>query len=231
MTSVTFSSWWEFRERLIGYFQQNASRRSQLIFRGQGDANWSLETTLDRWRKFENDLDREDCVRALLDQFSRELGHLEVSPLEEIRGEALELLARHHGLPSPLMDWTQSPYVAAYFAFESAQFKTSGEVAIWVLDRSRIPTAFNLMDLIEDYRLVQFNRRARRQQGVFIRVRTGRLPLETLAADTMTRYLIPVGEARSALTELDEMGINSTNLFADMDGAARTAKFRVHERE
>ena len=27
---------------------------------------------------------------------------------------------RHHGFPSPLLDWTKSPYIAAFFAFNEA---------------------------------------------------------------------------------------------------------------
>jgi len=38
---------------------------------------------------------------------------------------------RHHGFPSPLLDWTRSPYVATFFAFRK-EGDPNGRVAIFV---------------------------------------------------------------------------------------------------
>ena len=38
---------------------------------------------------------------------------------------------RHHGFPSPLLDWTKSPYIAAYFAMVNAPQKEVKKVSVF----------------------------------------------------------------------------------------------------
>lgn len=219
-------SWRHFREVLDGYFSVSSSRRQQLIFRGQPDAGWGLTTTLDRSRQFDSDSERERVVDALLDEFRREAVRLGLEGVNLPHSEALELLGRHHGLPSPILDWTESPFIASFFAFEEATH--AGDVAIWVLDRAKCDAqAFEAIQIIEDIDLLQFNRRALQQRGVFVRVLTATNDLATLIPDAVHRFTVPARDRTIALTELDEMTINAAYLFEDAGGAARTSVARM----
>jgi hypothetical protein len=51
--------------------------------------------------------------------------------------------------------------------------------------------------------------------------------MEELLGKALTKIEIPASERSIALADLDEMGLNSTNLLYDLDGAARTARSRI----
>ncbi len=109
-----------------------------IVFRGQGDADWELQSTLERSsnREFSvaSYLERATSVQNSIESVSSRLWNLPSLP--EIRREIENdsdsmrvhlpcypylVYLRHLGFPSPFIDWSFSPYVAAYFAMESAR--------------------------------------------------------------------------------------------------------------
>jgi hypothetical protein len=129
-------TWEQFRSSLLKFAALPRVRRAQLLFRGQADASWTLRATLDRFRTFTNDVERLFFVNGLLEEFRREAVIVKSAADMLPENDALELLARHHGLRSPLLDWTQSPYIASYFAYNSNDGRAPARV--WVLDRAKL---------------------------------------------------------------------------------------------
>lgn len=111
---------------------------SPLLFRGHGDACWSLETSLERVCR-ERGLSQEwswEGYSKLLDEvrpsFSSQIKREYDSPERNYRtnpgpypppGFRLMIDLRHHRFPSPLLDWTECYHVAAYFAFAQPKFE------------------------------------------------------------------------------------------------------------
>lgn len=219
--------WPAFRKRLQEYASLDLRRRRLLVFRGHASSAWPLRPTVDRNRDFDRDGDRDKYIKDLLDEFRREVIGLGAQSGAVTAGDAFELLARHHGLPSPLLDWTESPFIASFFAFQDADAFVAKSVAIWMLDCESMGAIDARIDLIRDLDAIRSNHRALRQRGVFLRVNTAMSTVESLLTEALTKFVLPATSRSIALAELDEMRLNAVDLFQDLDSAARTARYRV----
>ncbi|HIE5057138.1 TPA: FRG domain-containing protein [Stenotrophomonas maltophilia] len=109
----------------------------QLIFRGQRRSDWSLMPSLGRIS--ENGVVSENLAATQLERFKRAIrGRLSDNSLVD-EDDELWSIGQHHGLMTPLLDWTYSPYVALFFAFAKADSKDEEENpyrVVYVLNKS-----------------------------------------------------------------------------------------------
>ncbi|WP_404993548.1 FRG domain-containing protein [Cupriavidus pauculus] len=211
-------------------------------YRGHGSNQFRLETTLSR-------IGRSNVLRYWSDVIPMFRNHAET-----VLGQAFDMtqaldiskllgLAQHHGLPTPLLDWTNSPYVAAYFALSDAIENRSGRpkvryARVYGLSQSffnnHSPGIVTLPSLIPyAYSLevsAMGNPRLHAQQGRFIVTNVGNVEafICNIQAALGITYLvaadIPIAEAEVALDDLRLMGITAASMFPGLDGLCRMIK-------
>lgn len=116
-------SWRDYTELLESPFFNRPG--VQLIFRGQRRSDWSLMPTLGRLS--DNGIVTGNLAATQLERFKRAIrGRLSDNSLVD-EDDELWSIGQHHGLMTPLLDWTYSPYVALFFAFAKADSKDEEE--------------------------------------------------------------------------------------------------------
>lgn len=108
---------------------------NHFVYRGQANADWAIESSLERtigpkWSK-ENAKKFEDFS---LQQFQSKF-HLydseNVGPDSKLGWLAI---MQHYGVPTRLVDFTESPYVALYFALENYSPQGKHDLSVFAID-------------------------------------------------------------------------------------------------
>lgn len=232
---VHLHSWAQFKEIVPSrLFPTVPFQRGVFLFRGHGSAQWPLMSAFDRWYNRGDRALKGSAADRLIELFRKEAegtavdGNVWDDPLRTLS------LAQHHGIPTRLLDWTESPYVAAFFAFAGIGLVAEPEdfVAVWALDtRNPIWSREYGVELLEVP--TQGNERLRTQLG---RHSLLRAPFDTLEeyvahfpdqSAALIQFVVPSSEASMALAELDIMGINYSRIFPGLEGCARAARLRM----
>jgi hypothetical protein len=178
---------------------QLITREHRYGFRGHADHQWKLEPTAMRFidqieaahpeRKADRVRTGELALKRLLEAFRTNLIVNHDLPEEAVERIDLWQYGQHFGLPSPLLDWTHSPYVALFFALSSPTRSELDSRCVWVLNLEMLgflnravleevrpkhedrlhgellDQQFPLLEIVEE--VSQHNRRVAFQQGFF----------------------------------------------------------------
>lgn len=242
--NINLVSWDEFKAKVSDHIKHNLGPR---MCRGQSNSNWPLMTSFHR-----------NPNGLTLTQYFQTVEHLAdvVGTLEnrvidtrdaEVNGSFLAYL-QHHGFPTPLLDWSLSPYIAAYFAFADViDAKPQSEhISIYVFDFLKWISRWRP---IYDYTVTDAhvsvlkpkslgNRRQLHQQGFYYMwtnvsdiERHVRLLEQSQKETYLEIYRIPASEKFYAITDLEVMGITAFSLFGTTDALCKHYKESIFRKD
>ncbi len=220
-------TWEEAKTKFFGL------ERDRYIFRGQHNSKWLLQTGFHRRNRYNLSRYERLDIPLLHAETSAKTKHVFdlTKPLEL---GAFYALIQHHGYPTPLLDWTHSPFVAAYFAFNEKITPSDNVdyVRIFVFDEKNWCSDFYRLQTIKatypHFSLLKplalENPRMAPQQSVFTVTNIADIEnfLLTRSEVKAKSYIyaidIPIAHRVRALSDLSLMGISAASLFPGLDG-------------
>jgi len=230
-------NWATFRDYVAGL----EGRR--LLFRGQ-NAPWRLRTSFHRTLRADLTRFLREDIQVLHKHLSATTKHVFTLEIPNENGAFYNLI-QHHGYPTPLLDWTYSPYVAAFFAYRGISNTKAAEagpedmVRILIFDQEQWRSDWNqLLQLlapglhlsIGEFMAIE-NERMIPQQAASTVTNVDDIESYIRSKETETKkYLtaidLPVRERRQVARELGYMGITAGSLFPGLDGACEELRER-----
>lgn len=256
MHTKRIESWAEFLDYLDGYMNRSIGV-PRYFFRGQSNSEWGLLPSLTRHCK-NRDIQWALKHELKILQMFREEAHNYIStallPSEQKTVEVWWPIMQHYGAPTRLLDWSNSPFVAAYFAVSKI---TEHDGSVFLVHphtinlKAKEEHGFNeknLLDLClkpEDSTFLLFfqpsvkQSRVSVQQGGFS-ICGNPLKDHVLAVDQNTvdnnnqdiiqKIIIPAHLKSTFLLRLSQMNINARTLYLGIDGLGESlAEYLLYE--
>lgn len=212
-------------------------------FRGQADEKWQLLPSVKR-HPFNQKNKEQYLATDFYIEACRRLKELPVDKAGWIS------LMQHYGLPTRLLDWSESPLVAMYFALEQIEKFSQTDSAIWALNPQGLNASMGYQgylfpmdfEIVEEYIKPAFNfekepgkiiaccsvendLRMYIQQSAFT-VHSSDQPIERL--DTCQNYLrkiiIPSYTKEKFSRQLRLCGFKLSNIYPDIEHISKELK-------
>ncbi len=273
MRSVELNSWTDFPQAVADIRGEFGTRTvevpdkgpvtldNQILFRGDADSTWTLQTTLERATDspitVQRYLQRADsCVNEIESVTGRQWN---LQPYRDIIKE-IEIVQdfmrvhlphydylvylRHHGFPSPLLDWTTSPFIAAYFAFEPSSDADHSAVFAFIETPEGSKGGRGNSNMIHTHGpYVTTHTRHFAQKAWYTTATHWNSDAKTHTfcshhnvtpslvpkQDLLVKITIPRRDRIAALKQLDEYNINHYTLFNTEDALIRTMGLRAFD--
>lgn len=208
-------SWEDFVGIMRGREYNLVSR--EMIYRGQRGCDWPLASTLGR--RFKGGAIPPGKRAALLHQFELAMRG---------RGYDLSVLAddvekwaigQHHGLNTPLLDWTRSPFVALFFAFNrrDGEDDDNPSRAIFCVNMSALRNVFSEDELFIEPRNHN-NARLVNQAGLFTLTPSGE---DNIASYIINRLL------EENIIELEDVKTHARQILSAEEGEEQAIEYTV----
>lgn len=259
----------EFDKKITEIKSQLDRQSRPLLFRGLSSSKWKLETTYERWLpgtpgifSFNGYYRIALKVKSQIESFSDNRWEGSENPTddefqfnyynsidERLPYYSYLVYLRHHGFPSPLLDWSSSEYVAAYFAFQKEQGEIGSnddKVAVYVYcERPKriksgsegTPTIKRLGPYVTTHPR-HFNQKSEYTIcGNFIENKWSFVPhhdvfddpSKPVNQDHLWKLVIPSNERSNFLKKFDQFNLNQYSLFQTEEAMLDVLAFRTKE--